>query len=63
MINPIGELIAIARKKVDDGRESFIAESKDCGCYVEVSLLGRRKRPGGNSTREHYSRCHLHPVR
>jgi hypothetical protein len=63
MIDPIGGLIAIARKKVDQGREGYTAYAKSCSCFVEVNLLGRRKPSGTNSTREHYSRCSDHPVR
>ena len=68
MSDPIGDLIATARKRVLNGKESHTASSPDCSCYVEITALSRPRRSSFSglitqSTREHYSRCHLHPVR
>lgn len=55
--DPIGGLIVIARKKAKASGGGYTAHAKNCTCWVEVNMLTE------NSTREHYSRCALHPVR
>lgn len=68
MSDPIGGLIAIARKKVLNGQASYTAYAKECTCYVEVSAISAPttaplSKQVMQSTREHYSRCSDHPVR
>lgn len=68
MTDPIGGLIAIARKKVLGGRDSYTAKAANCGCQVEVSALNPPTEAplSGTimqSTRERYDRCSDHPVR
>lgn len=67
MIDPIGGLIKIARKKVLEGRSSYTAYSKECTCEVEVAALSYPQtspmsKVVTQSTRERYSRCATHPL-
>jgi hypothetical protein len=66
--DPIGGLIVIARNKVLKGQATYTAYAKECTCHVEVSALNPpttspMTKQVMQSTREHYSRCTLHPVR
>ncbi len=68
MYDPIGGLIAIARKKVIEGRESYTARAKSCTCEVEVNAISAPTvspltKQTVQSTRERYLRCFDHPVR
>lgn len=68
MIDPIGGLIAVARKKVLEGRSSYTAYSKECSCEVDVAALSAPQtsplsKRVTQSTRERYSRCSEHPIR
>lgn len=68
MIDPIGGLIAVARKKVLSGRSEYTAVAANCTCEVVVAALSAPQvaplsKIVTQSTRERYSRCVEHLVR
>lgn len=68
MDDPISGLILIARKKVLNGRDSYVAFSKECTCNVEVAAISAPSTSSVSgftvqSTRERYSRCTEHKLR